>query len=163
MQDVMTKARALFKAQSALTRIEFQAKARQAIYFALALVFGLLGLGMLNVGVFLGLSPALGPTWSALLLGVADLLLAGIIAKVAVGVMPDRSAKTARELRDLVLDSLSTEAEQLKAGFKDIQGGVGRVQSVISAVPRAASEIVPGVTTVVSLLTSALKKKKSKK
>jgi len=159
MQDVMTKARALFKAQSALTRIELQAKASQAVFVALALVFGLLGLGMVNVGAFLGLSPVLGPAWSALFLGVADLLLAGVIAKAAAGVTPGPQAKTARELRDLVIDSLSTDAERLKADLQGVRGSLSRMQSVISSVPRAA-EIVPGVSTVVSLLTSALKKKR---
>ena len=56
MEDTKVKVRALFKAQSALTRIELRAKGTQAVYVALALVFGLLGLGMLNVGAFLGLS-----------------------------------------------------------------------------------------------------------
>ena len=160
MDDTMLKVRALFKAQSALTRIELRAKGTQAVYGALALVFGLLALGMLNVGAFLALSPLVGAAWSAVLLGIGDAILAGLIAKAAAGVTPGPEGESARELRDMVVESLSADAERLKAGFEGFQQDIGRARSAISTVTSGAAGIVPGVSSVVSLLTSALKRKK---
>ena len=162
MQDTMVKVRALFKAQSALTRIELRAKATQAVYGSLALVFGLLGLGMLNVGAFLALSPLVGGAWSAILLGIGDALLAGLIAKAAAGVTPGPEAETAKELRDMVVDALSADAERLKASFEGFQSDIGRARSTLSSVSSGAAGLLPGMSSVVSLLTSALKKRKKK-
>ena len=162
MQDTMLKFRALFKAQSALTRIELRAKATQAVYGSLALVFGLLGLGMLNVGAFLALEPVVGGAWSAVLLGVADALLAGVIAKAAAGVTPGNEGDTARELRDMVLDSLAADAGRVKQQYLAFQGEISRVKTAVSTVSSGAAGILPGLSSIVHLLTSALKKKRKK-
>ena len=152
MDDTMMKLRAFFKAQSALTRIELRAKGTQAVYVALALVFGLLGLGMLNVGAFLALEPIVGAAWSALLLGIGDILLAVFIAKMAAGVEPGPEADSARELRDLVLESLQHDAEQVRQSVTGVASDLQRVRNVFSS----GSSVVGGVSSVVGLLTSAL-------
>jgi hypothetical protein len=142
MQETMVKVRALFKAQSALTRIELRAREQQAAGIAVALVFGLLALSMLNVAAFLALASVVGTAWSALILGVADLLFAGLVAKEALGVSTGSTGEMAKELRDLCVDSLAADAEELK---DRLQGAAG---------------LLPGMSSVVGLLTSTLKKKK---
>ena len=157
MEDTILKVRALFKAQSALTRIELRAKATQAVYVSVALVFGLLALGMINVGAFLGLSTYVGGTWAALILGVFDAILAAVVAKLAAGVTIGREGETATQLRDIVVESLTADAERLKNQFQGVQQDFGRVQNAISTVTHGAS----GISHIVGLLSSALKKKTS--
>ena len=158
MSEPMLKMKALIKAQSALTRIELRAKGTQATYLAVALVFALLGLGMLNVGAFLALSPTVGAAWSALLLGVANGLLAMLLAKVASGVTIGPAGESARELRDMVVDSLADDAEALKEKALAVQDDINRARRAYGAVASKVS----GVSSVVGMLTTALKKNKKK-
>ena len=98
--------------------------------------------------------------WSAVLLGLADALLAALVAKAAAGVTPGPEGESARELRDLAVESLSADADRLKARFEGFQKDIGRARSAISSVSSGAAGLLPGVSSVVSLLTSALKRKK---
>lgn len=163
MQDTVAKFKALIKAQSAITRIEIRAKENQAVYGSLALVFGLLGLGMLNVGAFLGLSAAVGPAWSAVILGLLDVALAAVLAKIAMSVTTGPEGETARELRDYILESLESDAGRLQATFKEFQEDVMRAKTTFTSIASGASGVLPGMSSVVGLLTSTLKKKKGKK
>lgn len=160
MQDTMVKVRALFKAQSALTRIELRTREQQAVGMAIAFVFGLLALSMLNVAAFLALASVVGTAWSALILGVADLLFAGLVAKVALGVSTGSTGEMAKELRDLCVDSLAADAEELKDRLQGVTEDIGRVRSTISSLSSGAAGLLPGMSSVVGLLTSTLKKKK---
>ena len=161
MQDTMLNLRAFFKAQSALTRIELRTRATQGMYVALALGFGLLGLGMLNIGAFLALEPVLGAAGSAVILGIADVLLAAGIVRVAAGVTSGSAGVAARERRDLVVDSLLADAEQLTGRLQGIQADIGRVRMALSSVSFGAGALLPGISSVVGLLISALKKRKA--
>lgn len=162
MQDTVAKLKALIKAQSAITRIEIRSKENQAIYGSLALVFGLIGLGMLNVGAFLGLSSVVGGAWSAVILGLLDVALAAVLGKVALHGEPGPEAETARELRDYVMESLESDAARLQATFKGFQDDFTRARMTVSAITAGASGALPGMSSVIGLLTSALKKKKGK-
>ena len=160
MQDTKIKVRALIKAQSALTRIELRAKGTQAVYGALALVFALFALGMVNVGVFLGLSPHVGGAWAAMILAGGNALLAVAIGKAASGVTPGPEGETAKELRDMVVDVLSEDAERLTARLQGIGDNIDRARKGLASVASGGG-LIPGLSSIVSLLTSALRKGKS--
>ena len=160
MSEITTKVRALVKAQSALMRIELQAKSTQAVYGALALVFGLLGLGMLNVGAFFALVPAVGEAWAAIILGGADMLLAVAIVKAASGVTTGPAGESARELRDMVVESLSEDAERIGGQIQGVQDDITRARKALS---RSSSNLLPGISSVVGMLSTALTKSKKKK
>ena len=145
MQDTVAKIKTLIKAQGAITRIELRAKENQAIYGSLALVFGLLGLGMLNVGAFLGLSADVGAAWSAVILGLLDVALAALLGRIAVNVEPGPEAETARELRDYVMDSLESDAARLQLTFKGFQDDISRARSAFSALTSGAGGVLPGL------------------
>ncbi len=85
-----------------------------------------------------------------------------LLSRIAVSVEPGREAETARELRDYVLDSLESDAARLQSTFKGFQDDVSRARSAFSALTSGAGGVLPGMSSVVGLLTSALKKKKAK-
>ena len=121
MSPTMPKIHTLVRAQTALARIELRCKATQLSYGMLALVLGLLALGMLNVAAFLALNQLLEPAWSALILSGADALLAALLVYFAGRVRPGPEADLARELRDIMLVDLSAEAQSVREEIEQVR------------------------------------------
>ena len=60
----------------------------------------------------------------------------------------------------MVVDSLSADANRLKEQYLAFQSDLGRVKTAVSSVSHGAAGLLPGLSSIVQLLTSALKKKK---
>ncbi len=160
MQDTVQKLRALARAQMVLARIEVRAKTTQVAMLAAALTLVLLGLGMLNLAAYLALSEAVGAAWSALILGIVDAVLAAIVVSAASRVRPSGpEIEGATEVRNIVLDSLTADAEEVKGQIAEARADVERIRSRISAFTGGLSSI----SSVVDLLTGALRGSKKKK
>ncbi len=152
MDDPRPKLQTLFKAQSVLTRIELRAKAAQAVYMCIALVFGLLALGMLNLAAYLALSDPVGPVWAGVIVAGIDLLLAIVLLKIAKGAEPGPELESAREVRDLAMDALTTDADRVKSQVLAVRDDIKSVTSRIA-----------GITSVVGVIKGALKKRKKER
>ena len=156
MQDTMARFRALARAQTIVTRIELRSKVTQgALYFA-SLVIGMLGVVMINLAGFLALSQRIGYAWAAVVFAAIDVVLAAILVSVANRVEPGPEVESATQVRDLLLDEISTDAEALKAEFMEARADVQRIRNGFSALVGGAKGLGP----VVDLLTGALRKKK---
>ena len=158
MQDTMTRLRAFAKVQSLLTSMEFRRLATQGSMLLAALVMGLVALVMLNLAGFLGLAEKIGYAWSALVFAGIDLVLTAIVVTIAKGLKPGPEVESATQVRDLLLNEITADAEKLRTDFMQARADVQRIRTGIAAFAGGAKGIGP----VVDLLTGALRKKKKK-
>ena len=154
------KLQALVRAQTALTRIELRCKATQVTYAACALILGLIALGMLNVAGFLGLSDVVGQAWSAFILAIVDLIAAVLLIRVARDVRPGPEAEMAREVRDIVLAELSSEAQSVRNELEQVRTDVRRIRSSFSSL---SNGFPLGIGPVVEILTKTLRRRKKRR
>lgn len=159
MTQTLNRVRALVRAQTILSQIELRSKAQQGALFSVALVLGLIAVAMLNLAGFLALSDRIGMVWSAVTFGVADAIIAGILISVAKGVQPGPEAGSATQVRDLLVEELSDEAEVFRQDYMQAREDALRIRAGFAKVAGG----VKGLGPVVDLLTGALRGSKKKK
>lgn len=159
MTQTLNRVRALVRAQTILSQIELRSKAHQGALFSVALVLGLIAVAMLNLAGFLALSDRIGMVWSAVTFGVADAIIAGILISVAKGVQPGPEAGSATQVRDLLVEELSDEAEVFRQDYMQAREDALRIRAGFAKVAGG----VKGLGPVVDLLTGALRGSKKKK
>lgn len=116
MNDPMLKLRILVQAELALARIHAQRARAQASLFAVALVFALLGLGMMNLAGYHALAPRFGPAVGALLVSLANIVLAVTVIAVSRRAGPSEGEeKMAQDIRDMAYSELNTDIQAVKA------------------------------------------------
>lgn len=159
MSDPVLKLQILARAEMALAQIRARRATARSALFSVALLFGLLGLGMLNLAGFHALTPGYGPAMSAFLVSLANLVLAIILILVAKGAGPsENEEKMAREMRDLAWNELSNDINQVKAGLTDVTSEVRRIRSGFSSFSGGA---INSLGPVLGLLIKAVKRDKS--
>ena len=148
MPDPMLKLQILARAELALARIYARRAASRSVYILIALVCALFALGMLNYAAYLALATRYDPAVAALVVGVADGLLAAILVAVSgrAGVNHEEE-KMAQEIRDLAraeiksdIDGVRTELAQMRETVDGIREGVtlfsgSTVSSLLSVAP----------------------------
>jgi hypothetical protein len=140
----------------ALARIRVQRTGFQAALFAVAALFALAGLALLNLAAYHALVPHLGPALAALAVAGANLLLAALAASIALKARPGRAdEKMAQEIRDLASD-------EIKKDFDEVRDDISRISDEIAGIRAgigSAREAVPGgVRSVVNLANTVRKK-----
>ncbi len=167
MNDFTHKVRILARLEVMLLRINAQIMARQAFYYSIALLAGLLALAMLNLSVYMYLSTRFGNGMAALLVAAANAVVAIIVIMVAGRVQPGPEAQTVKEMRDLAAAEVSADVQAVKEDFNQITADVKRIRSGFGALAGgditqlAFSNLAP----LLGLLINALKggRKRSKK
>ncbi|MHC4939239.1 MAG: phage holin family protein [Planctomycetota bacterium] len=159
MSDTMNRVRALVRAQTILAQIELRSKMTQGAFFSTALTLLLVAVAMLNLAGFLALSDRIGMIWSAVAFGVADAILAGLLIKVGKSIQPGPELASATQVRDMLLDELSAEAEVVKEDFMQARADAKRVRDGFAKVAGGVKGLAP----VLDLMTGALKGAKKKK
>lgn len=159
MTDPVLKLQILARAEMALARIHTRRAANKGAYFAVALVLVLLGLGMLNFASYLALLVKFSPAAAALLVALADLLVAVIIIVIAkrVGVNGEEE-RMAREIRELAYNELSTDVDAAKAEFVKVGADVRRIQSGFSSFSSSAASGIGALIPILSMLIKAVKR-----
>ncbi len=159
MTDPVLKLQILARAEMALARIHARRAANRGAYFAVALVLALLGLGMLTFAAYQALLIQYSPAIAALLVAVADLLLAVIVIVIAkrVGVHVEEE-KMALEIRELAYNELSTDVEAAKAEFSKVGADVRRIQSGFSSFSSSAAGSIGALIPLFNMLIKALKR-----
>lgn len=159
MSDTMLKLQILARSEMALAQIRTQRAGSRSALFAVALVFGLLGLGMLNLAGYHALSPAYGPALAALVVALADMAIAGVVLLLSRHAGPGESEeRLAREMRDLAYAELNSDFDQIKAEIRQITEDVRGIRSsFLSVAGSAATTLGP----LVGMLVKAVKKKRA--
>jgi hypothetical protein len=126
-------------------------------------VFALLALGMLNFAGYQALAVKQGPAMAALLVALADGVLALIVVAISRTVGPNaEQEKMVRDIRDLAYNELSADFDEVKAGIKEVTGDVRRIRSGFTAFTSGSGLGSAGWTNnlapILSLLIGAIKK-----
>lgn len=126
-----------WRSERLLAQAEWRRTSRQITLLAIAGVFGLLALIMLNVAGFYWLAPTYGTAQAALSVAVVDLLIAAILAVSAQSLKSPPEMDMIRELRNEALADIEAEAEGVQAQLVQIRNDV---RSIGATVARIASD-----------------------
>lgn len=156
MSDPVLKLQILVRAELALAQIHARRATTRSAYFAVALVFLLLGLAMMTLAVYHALVPSMGPAWAAFTVAIVDTLIGIIIVMVARSAGPAESEeKLAREIRDMAYTELSADIEHVKGELSQITADVKRIRSGFSNITSGATSALGPL---VSMLLKAVKR-----
>lgn len=127
----MTKLRIFAKAQISLTRIRAKKNLTGAVFGAAALLFGLMAFGMLNFSALSALIPSVGTALGAMLVGLANLLVAFVLLMVTRKVSKEGGEeKMIREVSQMAMDEISKDVDKVKADLKRINDGIESIYTL---------------------------------
>jgi fatty acid desaturase len=133
---LLSLARIAAEAEGVRLKAMGKRQAMRAVFAAVAAVFGLLLLVMLEVSGFEFLSPLVGGGFAALIVAGIDLLLLGLFAMVALRDTPSQAEQEAaligRQARTQITDTLATYTLVVPAARA--VGGSGMRGAILSAV-----------------------------
>ena len=143
----MNKLQILARAEIALARIRVQRTGFQAALFAVAALFALFGLALLNVAGYQGLAPRLGPAVAALAVAAANVVLAVIAVVIALNSRPGlANEKMAQEIRDLASEEIKKDVDEVRGEINrigdEIEGIRTGIASVRDAVPGGVRSVI---------------------
>jgi hypothetical protein len=72
------------------------------------------GLGMANVAGFYALQVSVGPIWAAVIVAIADFVLAAIVMLLARNSAPGPEIELALDVRKMAIDAIQADARDLK-------------------------------------------------
>jgi len=152
----MNKLQILARAEIALARIRVQRTGFQAALFAVAALFALFGLALLNVAGYQGLAPRLGPAVAAVAVAAANVVFAVIAVVIALNARPGlANEKVAQEIRDLASDEIKKDVDEIRGEVNRIGDEIEGIRTGIASIREA---VPSGVRSVIGLATSVHKK-----
>lgn len=159
MNDPVLKLNLLVRAELALARIQARRAGSRLILSLVALVFVLLGVGMLNLAMYQAFAGYFSPAISGLFVALINLFLAAVLFMIA-GKSGNETneEKMAQEIRNLAYSSLSSDLDGVKSEFSKVSEDVKRIRSGFGSLTGSAGSIMP----IMGLLTKAVAKRKYK-
>ena len=126
----------------------------RSAFFAVALVFLLLGLAMMTLAVYNALLPHMGPAWAAFTVAMADTFVGIVAMLMARRAGPsENEEKLAREIREMAYAELNNDIQQIKGEFDQITSEVKRIRSGVSAFTSgAAGTLGPVISMLIKML-----------
>jgi hypothetical protein len=122
IDNIIRDLQVLGKADSLIGRIWLNVMARRFGLLALAGLVAVFGLGMANLAGFFGLQPSWGPVWAAMMVALADLIIALIIVMLARSVQPGPEIELAFDVRKMAIEAIQADGHELK----DVVDSFGR-------------------------------------
>ena len=164
MTDPIMKLKILARSEMALLRIQARRNATRTALLVVALVFVLLALGMLNFAGYQALAVNQGPAIAALLVALADGVIAIIVVVISRGAGSDTEQdKMVRDIRDLAYNELSADFDEVKEKVTQVTDDVRRIRSGFSTVTGGAStNLANSLGPILNLLIGAIKKGRNK-
>lgn len=157
MNDPVLKLNLLVRSEMALARIQTRRAINRITLSLIALVFILLGLGMLNFSIYQAFAAHFTPSLAGFFVALINLFLAGIIFLVAGKIGAESNEeKMAQEIRDLAYAELNTDVTSVKSEIGKVSDDIKKIRRGISSFTNTTGSIIP----LFSLLTKAVAKKK---
>lgn len=132
IDDLIRDLQVLWKADSLIGRIWLNVMARRLALFVFAALIAVFGLGMANVAAFYALQASFGPVWAAVIVAVADLVLAALVLTFASKVQPGREIELALEVRKMAIASLQTDSAEIKLAVDSIRRDIQQTKESIA-------------------------------
>jgi hypothetical protein len=149
MDRLINNLRVLWRTERAIADIKLRhALARSGLNVAAA-VLALIGLLMFEVAAFYALRDFWSTIVAALILGVVNLVLAGILLLIADRKKPGRELELANEIHKNTMDALQADARLLQAD----------VASFGQALKHPVDSLLPLIVPLATIVINALKKK----
>lgn len=153
MSDSILKLQILARAELALAKLRARQVATQIVVFVVAIVFGLLGLIMLNLAGYLALCSFVMPATAALIVALANAALAVSLAMAAGRAGASKNEeKLAQEIRTLAQAELNKDITLLKSDIQKVSDDFNRIRSALTSFSSGTANIlVPLVNMLLSL------------
>ena len=114
IDNIVRDLQVLGKADSLIGRIWLNVMARRFGLLALAGLVAVFGLGMANLAGFFGLQQYWGPVWAAVLVALADVIIALIIVLLARSIRPGPEIELALDVRKMAIEAIQADSHALK-------------------------------------------------
>ncbi len=150
----------LQKADALIGKIWLKNLAWQLGLLVFAGLIAVFGLGMINVAGFYALQASLGPVWAAVVVAIADFVLAAIVILVARDSQPGPEIELALDARKTAIEAIQASARDLKVTIdafgqeiRDAKDTItGFVQNPLDAAVQ--NLLIPAVTSIIKGLSS---------
>lgn len=163
MTDPILKIKIVARAEKALLLIQAKRVAKRMVLVAGALVFALLGLGMLNFAGYQALATTQGPAVAALLIALFDGALALVIVAVARSAgASNEQEKMVEEIRDMAYNELNVDIEEFKSELGQVSAEIGSIRAGLSAWSSGANSLFGGIAPLFNVLIDFIKRRSAK-
>ena len=160
MNELVVKMRLLAKAELILVRLHLRRTVKQAAFSILAALLAVLAAGMLNLALYVYLSPLLGGAGAALVVAAADLAVAVIVIFLAGRLPLGPEENAANSLRELTMAELSADIDRVRAQIADVSSDIKTIRSALSGFMSLGSLGLPSVLQWLPMLIGLLRRKK---
>ncbi len=136
METVVRNLKLLWKSEQTLAEIKLKFFARKIVLLMFAGLGALFSLGMLNMAAFFAIGDTFGNAIAALLIGLANLLLAAGLLLAAQRADGGRQTRIVEEVRDMALADIEAEAKAVQSELllvrneiTDMRSGIAKIVS----------------------------------
>jgi hypothetical protein len=152
MDETLLKIRVLTRAEMTLAKANARRIAARSRLYAIALGMILLTVVMLNIAAYEYLSTLEGEANAALLVALANAVLATVVIFFASRIKAGPEEEMVREIKELALKELSADAAGIKQNFSQIVSDIEKIRSGFSSVSGALGSANSGLGSLAPLL-----------
>jgi hypothetical protein len=169
MHETLLKLRILISAEFNLALVTARRLANRATLLAIAVGLLFLALVMVDIGAYQLLAQTHGESTAAFLVATGNGVLAALVVFAAFRLRPGPEEKMAREIREMALDELAADVDELKDQFDKVGSDVKRLRTGFSFLAKGGSisaglaSVAPVISIIADSIKEHRKKKKEKK
>jgi hypothetical protein len=134
MDETLLKIRVLTRAEMTLAKANGRRIAARSRLYAIALGMILLTVIMVNIAAYEYLSALKGEVVAALLVAMANAILAVIVIFLTSRIKPGPEEEMIKDIKELALKELSADADGIKQNFSQIVSDLEKIRSGFSSV-----------------------------
>lgn len=150
MLEPKMKLEIVVRSEIALAQIHARRMASRSALFSIALVFLMLGLGMMTLALYSAIEPVIGAPLAAFSVSMIDALFGGIFIFAARhSGPPGNEEKLAREIRDMAYSELGKDYAAFRGEVKQFTSDIDRIRAGLTSFSSGA---VGTLSPVISLL-----------
>lgn len=142
METLVRNLKLLWKSDRMLAEIRLKLVAQKIVLFVLAGLGGLFALGMLNMAIFFAIQETLSSAIAALLVGLGNLLLAGILLLVVQRLDTGPEAKVVEEVREMALADIEAEAKAFQSELRLVRDEIADMRSGITSLVKNPMDVL---------------------
>ncbi len=163
MSKVTRNLALLWRSEKILAEAKLNLTTKKLALGVIAGISCLFAWGMFNLALFFAIEPEIGQAWSAFVVGIADIVIAGVLLFLAQRMQPAAEEEMVREVRDLALAEIGAEVDQVQAGLTQLRDDVqtardGIVQFVHHPKEILSPAIIGAVITAIAKLAQSRKR-----
>ena len=167
-ETLLRNLRVIIRSEKILARAQIQMASRRVVLAVVAGIAALFALGLFNVAAFFALELEFSPAVSALLLALANLVIAGVVVLVAVNLKPGHDAQMASDFRDMAVSEIEQQVSGVEDSIRRVGAEITDIGGTAMGLVRSPSQLIaPGVAiaaiTAITRLLRSSKKGEDKK